>query len=93
MNNLEATTRHLYHTAMHTLDQQPEWINPDMGADFIDNAITISQGTHTYKITFETDHGLLIAHISHNGHPTDSKPIATQKDATDLFENIYSQLD
>ena len=92
MNNLEATTRYLYQNAMNTLEQQPEWVNPDMGADFTNNTITISQGRHAYKISLENDHGLLIAHISHNGHPTHNTPIATKRDATTLFKDIYSQL-
>lgn len=62
MTNLAHTTRSLYQTAMRILNQQPQWVNPDMSADFTDHTITIAQGHTQYKIQFDETHGLLIDH-------------------------------
>lgn len=91
MTNLDHTTRSLYQTAMRILNQQPQWVNPDMSADFTDHTITIAQGRTQYKISFEETHGLLIAHTTHN-NTTQHKPIATEQDSETLFEDIYQQL-
>lgn len=91
MTNLDHTTRSLYQTAMRILNQQPQWVNPDMSADFTDHTITIAQGRTQYKISFEETHSLLIAHTTHN-NTTQHKPIATEQDIETLFEDIYQQL-
>lgn len=91
MTNLDHTTRSLYQTAMRILNQQPQWVNPDMSADFTDHTITIAQGHTQYKIQFDETHGLLIAHTTHN-NTTQHKPIATEQDSKTLFEDIYQQL-
>lgn len=92
MTNLDYTTRSIYQTAMRILNQQPQWVNPDMGADFTAHTITIAQGRTQYKVSFEETHGLLIAHITHNSKPTQDKPIATEQDIETLFKGIYQQL-
>ena len=91
MTNLDHTTRSLYQTAMRILNQQPQWVNPDMSADFTDHTVTIAQGNTQYIIQFEETLGLLIAHTTHN-NTTQHKPIATEQDSETLFEDIYQQL-
>lgn len=91
-NSLEPTTRSIYRTAMHILDQQPEWVDPDMGADFPDGTITITQGSNQYTIQLEYAHGLLIAHTSRNRKTLHDKPLATEEDITALFTGIYRKL-